>query len=62
MLRPALFQSARKRSRPESVMGCLNIISRVLSGMVATWAPARIDSRTCSGWRTEATRTSLSKP
>src|SRR5262249_15364213 len=50
-------QSFRNCSRPRSVSGCLNIMSRILNGIVATCAPAVAASTTCMGCRNEAAST-----
>ena len=46
-----LAQSARKRSTPTSVRGCLRAFIRTSWGTVATSAPRRAASTTCMGWR-----------
>lgn len=52
-------QSARNFSSPMSVKGCLRSCSMTFKGIVAMWAPIRAVSRMCTGWRTEATKTSV---
>src|SRR5262245_65191494 len=56
---PVFAQSARKAARPLSVSGWLNSWRSTAGGRVATCAPIFAASITCTGWRTEATRTSV---
>src|SRR4029079_4833326 len=53
-------QSAVKRSRPRSVNGCFTSFVKTSNGMVAISAPARADSTTCIGCRSEAASTLVS--
>src|SRR4029453_12450337 len=53
-------QSARKRSRPMSVSGCLASWRSTLAGSVTTSAPSKAACTTWIGCRTLATRTSVS--
>lgn len=56
------FQSARNFSIPMSVSGCFTIWSITEKGIVEMCAPASAASRTCRGFRTLATMTSVSYP
>src|SRR5262249_10255012 len=56
---PVFAQSARKAARPLSVSGWLNSWRSTAGGSVATWAPILAASITCTGWRTDATNTSV---
>ncbi len=53
------FQSFRKLVIPLSVSGWLSSRSRVEKGTVAISAPISADCTKCSGWRIEATMTSV---
>src|SRR5665213_2401572 len=56
---PVFFQSAAKLANPLSVSGCWYNCRITLGGMVPTWAPIFAASRTCMGWRIDATSTSV---
>src|SRR5581483_6440448 len=57
---PAFCQSSRKRLSPASVSGCLRSCWNTVYGSVATSAPARAASTTCSGLRSDAASTCVS--